>query len=258
MANPFPGMDPYLEGDLWPSVHANLATEITRQLAPKVRPKYVVLTTQRVVLALPDEPERPQIRWPDVGVVTGVPSVDDGGATVATAPLVANALAAVPIPQYGVEIRDPVGRRLVTAIEILSPTNKHGDGRDEYAVKRQELLAGPAHLVEIDLLRVGDRFPIDRALPSVPYFVFVSRADRRPEVGIWPIPLAAPVPLIRIPLDTGDPDVPLDIQAVLTRLHDEMGYDLSVNYAAPPTGPPFSPEDAAWIDERLRAAGKRA
>jgi hypothetical protein len=52
MSNPFPGMDPYLEGDLWTSVHTDLSAEIARQLAPKVRPKYVVLTTRRVVLAL--------------------------------------------------------------------------------------------------------------------------------------------------------------------------------------------------------------
>src|SRR5437868_5109173 len=105
MANPFPGMDPYLEGDLWPAVHANLATEITRQLAPRVRPKYIVLTTQRVILAVPDESERPQARWPDVGVVSEAPAPNGGGTAVAAAPLVANALAPTPIPHYGVEVR---------------------------------------------------------------------------------------------------------------------------------------------------------
>jgi hypothetical protein len=35
MPNPFPGMDPYLEGDLWISVHTDLCAEIARQLAPK-------------------------------------------------------------------------------------------------------------------------------------------------------------------------------------------------------------------------------
>src|SRR5205823_4620866 len=124
MANPFPGMDPYLEGDLWPSVHANLATDITRHLALKLPPKYVALTTQRVVLAVPDDTDRSQTRWPDVGVVSSDLPTNGGGTAVATAPLVANALAAVPVPNYGVEIRDPVDRRLVTAIEILSPTNK--------------------------------------------------------------------------------------------------------------------------------------
>jgi hypothetical protein len=48
-------------------------------------------------------------------------------------------------------------RRLVTAIEVLSPTNKaQGEhGRDLYIRKQQEILGGKVHLVEIDLLRGG-------------------------------------------------------------------------------------------------------
>src|SRR5947209_15434883 len=122
MANPFPGMDPYLEGSLWPTVHANLGTEVARQLVPKLQPKYVALTVQRVVLAVFDDPERPQTRWPDIGVLSPERLADNGGTAVAVAPFVANAVIPEPIPQYGVEIRDTAGRRLVTSIEILSPT----------------------------------------------------------------------------------------------------------------------------------------
>jgi hypothetical protein len=50
MPSPFPGMDPYLEGARWMTVHAQLTAEIARQLAPKLRPKYVALTTERFVL----------------------------------------------------------------------------------------------------------------------------------------------------------------------------------------------------------------
>ena len=32
MPSPFPGMDPYLEGSEWVSVHAELSSEIARQL----------------------------------------------------------------------------------------------------------------------------------------------------------------------------------------------------------------------------------
>lgn len=41
MPSPFPGMDPYLEGYLWPDFHHRLATEISRQLTPRLRPRYV-------------------------------------------------------------------------------------------------------------------------------------------------------------------------------------------------------------------------
>lgn len=37
MPSPFPGMDPYLEGYLWPDVHHRLASEIARQLGKMVR-----------------------------------------------------------------------------------------------------------------------------------------------------------------------------------------------------------------------------
>src|SRR5262249_34433793 len=43
--------------------------------------------------------------------------------------------------------RDP--RRLVTVIEILSPTNKRGDGYEEYRDKRERILRSTAHLMEI-------------------------------------------------------------------------------------------------------------
>ena len=57
-------------GTAWSVVHANLTEEIARQLVPKLRPKYLVLTEQRFVITPADEPERvAERRWPDVGVV---------------------------------------------------------------------------------------------------------------------------------------------------------------------------------------------
>ncbi len=40
MRSPFPGMNPYLEGYLWPDVHNPLASKIRQQLTPKLRPRY--------------------------------------------------------------------------------------------------------------------------------------------------------------------------------------------------------------------------
>jgi hypothetical protein len=40
MASPFPGMDPYLEGYLWPDVHNALAAKIRQKLTPLLRPRY--------------------------------------------------------------------------------------------------------------------------------------------------------------------------------------------------------------------------
>src|ERR1019366_1661114 len=217
MSNPFPGMDPYLEGDLWISVHTDLSAEIARQLAPKVRPKYVVLTTRRVVLAPADEAEENgRQRFPDVGVLTAVPASVAGAAAIATSPLILPVAFPEPIPHVSVEIRDVLERRLVTCIEVLSPTNKRGSGREEYEGKRMQVLSSAAHLLEIDLLRVGTRFPTGKPLPAVPYFVFLNRAEKRKEVEVWPIALESPLPEVAVPLLPGDVDARLDLQKALT------------------------------------------
>lgn len=49
MVSPFPGMDPYLEGDLWPDAHQALANQIRRQLTPLIQPKYVARLSRYVV-----------------------------------------------------------------------------------------------------------------------------------------------------------------------------------------------------------------
>jgi hypothetical protein len=50
MPSPFPGMDPYLEGDDWTSFHAHFAIEIARQLTSKLRPKYIAMPQKRFVI----------------------------------------------------------------------------------------------------------------------------------------------------------------------------------------------------------------
>jgi hypothetical protein len=257
MPNPFPGMDPYLEGDLWTTVHTDLCAEIARQLSPKLRPKYVALSTRRVVLAPPDENgAAAQHRFPDVGILsTGNPGAA-AAAAIASAPLILSANFPEPIPHISVEIRDVAERRLVTCIEVLSPTNKRGPGREEYASKRFQILSGSAHLVEVDLLRVGTRFPTTQPLPAVAYFVFTSRDGQRDQVEAWPIALAQALPVVQIPLLPDDDAVALDLQQALTVVYDIIGYDQLVDYTSPPPGP-LTPAEAAWVEEQLRHVGRR-
>ena len=76
MANPFPGMDPYLEGPFWQSVHANLATDFVRYLTPRLRPKYVAVTTERIVLVgSDDEGEQPQFPMSELSRTVRRPAV---------------------------------------------------------------------------------------------------------------------------------------------------------------------------------------
>jgi hypothetical protein len=54
MPSPFPGMDPYLEGSQWTSVHTELSVEIARQLATRLPPRYVARTNERFVITVPE------------------------------------------------------------------------------------------------------------------------------------------------------------------------------------------------------------
>ncbi|MEM4237567.1 MAG: DUF4058 family protein, partial [Candidatus Nitrosocaldaceae archaeon] len=86
-----------------------------------------------------------------------------------------------------------------TIIEILSPVNKRGTGAQEYLDRRIELMQTATHLLEIDLLTVGHRIPLEGKLPPAPYYVYLSRADRRPRTEVWAIRLQEPLPRVPVP-----------------------------------------------------------
>jgi hypothetical protein len=256
MPSPFPGMDPYLEGALWTTVHFSLSAEMVRQLAPKLRPRYLVCPAERFVMETPESVAVSTAHiYPDVGVTGARPVVATAqGTTIAPAPLELATIIPAPIPHVTIEIRDTAHRQLVTAIEVLSPTNKRGDGRQEYLAKRRRILLSTAHLLEIDLLRQGQRVPMQKPLPAAPYFIFLSRAEKRPITEIWPISLREALPVVPIPLLPDDADVALDMQQVFTTTYDLLGYDLAIDYTQSPEIP-LPKEDVAWTEGLLRIAG---
>jgi hypothetical protein len=249
MGSPFPGMDPFLEGEMFQEFHDTLANEIRAQLMPRLKPKYVALLAKRYSLEHPDLHIATTI-YPDVHVVKQARATYAAGVETPTLEL-ENPLPE-PIPYLAVEIRDVAERRLVTAIEILLPVNKRGKGAREYNEKRLEILETDTHLLEIDLLRHGERIALVGELPRAPDFVFLSRWTRRPKTEIYPIQLRARLPVVPVPLLPPDPDVPLDLQAALDACFDLVGYERLLDYAQPLAD--FGAEDATWIDEALRAA----
>ncbi|RIK16069.1 MAG: hypothetical protein DCC52_18025 [Chloroflexi bacterium] len=158
------------------------------------------------------------------------------------------------IPALSVEIRDVAQRRLVTVIELLSPGNKRGKGWEQYNAKRAKLLGTRTHLVEIDLLRAGKRIQLIGKLPDAPYFVFLSRAERRPRTLVYPLGLRDKLPKIPIPLLPPDPDVVLDLQAAVDACFKLVRYERLLDYTQPPPPPELNQADAQWIQEKIRAA----
>jgi hypothetical protein len=260
MPSPFPGMDPYLEGPKWMSVHSALTVEIARQLSRHLPPRYVALPNERMVVTMSESDDVSITRGsilPDTSIVDlGAPEVDvaessKSSTAVATPVLMVETLMPESIPHVTVEIRDSAADELVTAIEVLSPTNKGSDGREEYLTKRRRILLSTAHLVEIDLLRNGMRLPTRPALPSFPYFVLVGRAERRPHTEVHPIRLADSLPTVPIPLLVGDVDVQLDLQQAITSVYDTFHFARMIDYSRPPAVALRPAKLAAWAEEHL-------
>ncbi|RLS44009.1 MAG: DUF4058 family protein [Planctomycetota bacterium] len=190
MPSPFPGMDPFIEGQKWKGFHTRFIAAIGDALMPHVRPRYVVDVEEDIYLAKEDG-TLVTIFVPEVSVVRGAGWMEDndGGVAVAIEPTVFTLPMTEPLELPYLAIRRSDNEETVAIIELLSPTNKSSrDGRAESLAKRNSLLRSRAHLIEIDLLRGGERLPTVEPLSPGDYFAFVSRAERRPmaEVYAWP------------------------------------------------------------------------
>lgn len=156
MPSRFPGMDPYLESPDWfPDLHGSLIIHMKGALQRSLPPSYYAQSNYRFWLeysqryADPDvevvqSAEKPR-RRSRRGVAVAEPQT--GGPLVVTVETIVNG----PFKQAFLEIRRRRGKevRLVTAIEILSPSNKKvgHTSRAQYIEKQQEVLGSDAHLV---------------------------------------------------------------------------------------------------------------
>jgi hypothetical protein len=246
MPSPFPGMNPYLEqNDSWEDFHTNFLTRAQEILSGKVGDKYLVKIEVRLILHELSAEERRFMGRGDVAVTSRVDVRRASTATEALPPPVVLQMPAVEVERHvSLEIRDRRNRRVVTVIELLSPSNKApGEDREDYLAKRRQILAGQTHLVEIDLRRGGTR-PGPPELPTCDYYALVSRYEDRPSVGFWPIGLREPLPILPIPLDVPDPAVSLDLKAVLDRAYDAVSYGKYIYQEMPE--PPLLAEDERW------------
>src|ERR1700758_4381526 len=105
MPSPFPGMDPYLEDDkLWPVFHHHLVMSLYQILLPGLVDRYRARVGQRHYVIEQATPVAPEERHEDF-----------------------------------IEIRLRNDGRLVTLLDVVSPSNKTTRaGREAYLAKRQE------------------------------------------------------------------------------------------------------------------------
>lgn len=263
MPSPFSGMDPWLEDEeVFPDLHARLMLYLSDAINDRLPSGYVATTKNRVWI---DDQQR---REPDVSVFNGNrPHSGDTGGGLAVAALpglqeLGEDRAPEPWEEPYLEIVSAAGRRLVTAVEILSLSNKAagGKGRQAYLDKYEEFRLGGVNVVEIDLLRGGPhttavpRPRLERLDPAFSYHVSVLRVGRRNRFYGAAIKLADRLPAIGIPLDPDVEPITVDLQPLLDRAYDTGRYAQLVNYTRP-CQPPLTPDQQAWADGILKAKG---
>ena len=261
MAGPFPGIDPYLEFEAsWPDFHNALIGEIRNELGVKLPDSYVARVDERIEVASPGI-DRPRSFLPDILVGRFPEGV---GVALARAPVgvlepkLMEVLDRDPeeVRITWVEVRSLPELELVTAIEILSPINKAWQGRQAYLDKRDQLHASRVNLVEIDLLLGGAPLPMKQRIEPGAYYAIVARGPRRPVAEVYRWTVRDPLPRLPIPLREPDPDVPIDLEALVNRVYDLGRYARTLRHAAPlPETASLAPDDRAWVETFLGRGG---
>jgi hypothetical protein len=155
-----------------------------------------------------------------------------------------------------VEIRALPELDLVTAIEVLSPISKSGPGRQAYLDKRDKLHDSRVNLVEIDLLLGGAPLPMKERIEPGAYYAIVARGARLPLAEVYRWTVRDPLPGVPIPLREPDPDVLIDLAALVTRVYDLGRYARTLRHGPPlPETTSLTPEDRAWVASRFSHSG---
>ncbi len=261
MPSPFPGVDPYIEAQgRWEGFHARFMAYGADALN-EILPEHYVADLGEHVHLVDLAVEEPKMVIPDVLVarknrrsVAGPRGTRTAGGTALLEPV------KIPLPQIKVEVRDvwieirrAPKRTPITMIEVLSPTNKTGEGFAEYLKKRRAAIRQKVHLVELDLLLKGERLPMDRPLPPGDFYALVSRSEERPESNVYTWTIRDPLPSIPIPLRRPDSDVFFDLGAVFAMVYERGRYAGSIDYSVPPATVKKA-ADRAWAQRIAKTA----
>jgi hypothetical protein len=242
MHSPFPGMDPYLEAS-WGDVHHTMITYASAAIQRQLPRELVARIDRREFIEPIESWPRREAEW----------FVQRGGSLELSEPTRQGFIQIIDIKSC---------RRVVTAIEFVSPSNKvPGPGRDLYLEKQQERREGGVSLVEIDLNRTGRHIfsaPFDRISEGqrTPYAACVRRGGSSLEIEFYPVALRERLPAIAIPLRRDDCGVPLDLQALLDQCYESGRYEGDIDYREEPE-PLLDLDDARWADSLLREKGLR-
>jgi hypothetical protein len=265
-------MDPWLEAPgVFPDLHNRLITHLSEVLNSLLPAPYFTAIANRVWLEASERRIEPDANILKPRDMNGLAKHAEGNNSSATATLPEIGLLTVSAIRYADEPMEeayleihasPGGEELVTAIEVLSITNKlpGSDGRAAYRHKQREVREANVNLVEIDLLRGGRHTTLvpekglREAAHRFDYHVCIYFAAQPEQFRIAAFGLTERLPRIAIPLLPNDQPLIVDLQPILNRCYEQGLYSRRVRYGQP-CEPPLTPDQQAWAESILREKG---
>ena len=259
MTNPFPGVNPFLEAqNRWSEFHSKYVNVWQEQLLENLPGGYDARLNENIYLVNVED-NSGRVVIPDVALDRSTPTTDT--ATESSSDLyggVATATLTAPPPwevtELFVEIMKQPERELVAILELLSPTNK-GSHYVQYKSKRNAILQSPAHLVELDLLIIGRKLPMQGEVPEGLFHSYVSRVEEPRKFTVAGWGLQQRLPKIPIPLAGPDEYVVSDLQEVFETAWQRGRYEKAIDYNQP-LDLPLSDDDRQWVAEQLRSSAQ--
>lgn len=260
--NPFPGMNPFLQSR-WSDARTRLIAYVGDAIGAELPGDLTVVAEEALVIDSPDpESDRGSRFRADVAMTADEtlrmpehlkePPIGD------TAAVAEPLMVRVSRTHRWLEIRD-TRDRVITVIELLSPSNKDPDASYRFAKRQDALLASGVNTVDIDLIRGGRRALPDEFIPtlkqsdSTTFLMVVGRGHDVDARAFHYCPLKERLPAISVPLRQTDHDVVLDVQPLVDRCY-EMGryWQLSQKVEL---DPPLTNDEQAWAEQLLIDAG---
>lgn len=220
--NFLPGMNPFLQVR-WPDAHTRLIAYISDVLNERLPNDLTVVAEESIAIdgsELDSDDVSTTVRWLEIR------GLDD---------------------------------RLITIIELLSPSNKTPVGAANMSRRNARLIRNGVNVVEIDLIRGGFRTvpeliaaEMNDATDQTTYLVVVGKACVPEERDVYYCPLRERLPAFAVPLRSTDTPVPLDLQPLVDRCYQAGRYWQVSQRPLPP--PALPAEEQAWLMQQLRAA----
>jgi Protein of unknown function (DUF4058) len=257
MPSPFPGMDPWLEAPgRWGSVHHSLISLIYTELNGNLPEGFAAIAAEYVYLLTPQDRIVPDVAVTRRSNFVSAPNRASGGVLTIASPV---EISMTPFEEYTVPYLQVVTtgdeQKIISIIEILSPVNKTGSGREQYLKKQRDILDSSAHLLEIDLLRAGQHtVAVDETAllgghrMHWDYLICLHRAGAGERFSCWPFTVREPLPAVYVPLTEEFPDFVLDLSALFHACYDAGPFRRTVDYSQPPV-PRLGRADGVWAQE---------